>query len=196
MTNLQNHPDFVPAAHVEEVDAAVADALIPHTEKAAIRALGAVSDLSDQEPLYAAAAGVLTTAVIMRDGPTWRTGTRILASHLLATALRGVVKKMVDRTRPEAAARRGDYVLREGKRYESDFNSFPSGHTAGAVAFALSVSRDNRGARWPAGSLAILAGAAQILRSRHYVTDVVAGAAIGIAADALIDAMIVRAKRF
>lgn len=195
MTDLKNLPHFEPAAPVEEVDAAVADVLIPHAEKAAIRALGAVSDLSDQEPLYAAAAAVLVTATVLRDGPTWRTGTRILASHLLATALRGVIKKMVDRTRPEAAARRGDYVLREGERHESDFNSFPSGHTAGAVAVAMAVGRDNPGARLPAISLAAVSGAAQILRSRHYVTDVVAGAVIGIVADELIDAVIVRARR-
>lgn len=194
MTDLQNHPDFEPAASVEEMDAAVADVFIPHEGGAAVTLLGAVSELSDQEPLYAAAAGVLATAVVLRDGPTWRTGTRILATHLLATALRGVIKKMVDRTRPEAAARRGDYVLRHGERHESDFNSFPSGHTAGAVAVALAVARDNSGARLPAYVLAALAGAAQIIRSRHYVTDVAAGAVIGIAADQLIDALIVKAK--
>lgn len=195
MTDLQNHPHFEPSAPGEGMDAAVADVLIPHAEGTAIKALGAVSDLSDQEPLYAAAAAVLATAMALRDGPTWRTGTRILASHLLATALRGVIKKMVDRTRPEAAARRGDYVLREGERHESDFNSFPSGHTAGAVAVALAVGRDNPATRVPAIGLAALSGAAQILRSRHYVTDVVAGAVIGIAADALVDAVIVRAQR-
>jgi membrane-associated phospholipid phosphatase len=195
VTNLQNLPDFEPAAPVEEVDAAIADVLIPYAEGAATKALGAVSDLSDQEPLYAAAAAVLATAAVLRDGPTWRTGTRILASHLLATALRGVIKKMVDRTRPEAAARRGDYVLREGERHESDFNSFPSGHTAGAVAVALAVGRDNSAARLPAIGLAALSGAAQVLRSRHYVTDVVAGAVIGVIADKLVDTIIVRARR-
>ncbi len=195
MADFENFPAFEPAAPIEEVDAAVASALIPHAGKAAVRALGPFGDLSDQEPLYAAAGAVLATGAVMRDGHVWRTGTRILASHLLATALRGVVKKLVDRTRPEAAARRDDYVLREGRRHESDFNSFPSGHTAGAVAVAMAVSRDNPAARGPAFAFATLSGAAQVLRSRHYVTDVVAGAIIGVAADALIDALIVRAKR-
>lgn len=195
MNRLDNHPDFEPVAPVEELDAAIADVLIPHAEKGVVEALGLFGDLSDQEPLYAAAAGVLVTATIMRDGPTWRTGTRMLASHLLATALRGVVKKMVDRTRPDAAARRDDYVLREGERYESDFNSFPSGHTAGAVAVALAVSRDNPGARNAAYALAALSGAAQVIRSRHYVTDVLAGAVIGILAEELIDTLIVRSKQ-
>lgn len=195
MTKLQNHPDIEAVAPAEEVDAAIADALLPHEGGLAVRALGAVSDLSDQEPMYAAAAGVLATALVMRDGPTWRTGTRVLATHLLATALRGVVKSMVDRTRPEAAARRGKYVLREGRRRDSDFNSFPSGHTAGAVAVALAVGRDNPAAKMPAYGLAALAGAAQIIRSRHYLTDVAAGALIGIAADHMIDALIVEARK-
>lgn len=195
MTQLKNLPDIDPIVPAEDVDTAVADALVPYAEDAAVRALGAVAELSDQEPLYAAAAGVLATAVVMRDGSTWRTGTRILAAHLLATALRGVVKSMVDRTRPEAAARRGDYVLRKGERHESDFNSFPSGHTAGAVAVAMAVGRDHPGARGPAFGLATLTGAAQIVRSRHYVTDVVAGAVIGVAAELLVDAVIVRAGK-
>lgn len=195
MTELDNLPDIEAVAPGEELDAAVADVLVPYAGKTLMQALGAVSDLSDQEPLYAASAAVLTTAVALRDGPTWRTGTRILAAHLLATAFRGIVKQLVDRTRPDAAARRGDYVLREGRRHDTDFNSFPSGHTAGAVAVALAVGRDHPGARGLALSLAAAAGAAQVLRSKHYVTDVVAGAVMGAAGEALVDALIVRARR-
>lgn len=195
MTKLDNLPDIDSNNSVEDLDAAVADVLVPHTERAAVKALGAVADLSDQEPLYAASAGVLLTAALLRDGPTWRTGTRILAAHLLATGLRGIAKQLVDRTRPEAAARRGDYVLRKGQRHESDFNSFPSGHTAGAVAVAMAVGRDNPGARLPALALATLAGVAQVIRSKHFVTDVLAGAAIGLVAEALVDGLINRAEK-
>jgi undecaprenyl-diphosphatase len=131
----------------------------------------------------------------MRDGPTWRAGTRILAAHLLATALRGVVKHLVDRTRPEAAARRGEYVFCEGEHHEGDFNSFPSGHTAGAVAVARAVSRAYPHAQVPAVGLAITAGAAQVIRSSHYISDVVAGAVIGWAAETMVDSLIRRAQR-
>jgi undecaprenyl-diphosphatase len=195
VTKLDNLPDINCVTPAEELDAAVADVLVPYAGQAAVEALGSVSDLSDQEPIYAACAAVLATAVVMRDGPTWRTGTRILAAHLLATGLRGIIKAMVDRTRPEAAARRGAYVLRKGRRHESDFSSFPSGHTAGAVAVAMAVGRDNPGARVTALSLAAVAGVAQVIRSKHYVTDVVAGALIGFAAEALVDALIRTAKR-
>lgn len=195
MTKPEKLPDLDAPAPAEELDAAVADVLLPHAGKAAVRAIGAVSDLSDQEPLYAAAAGTLGVAVLLRDGPTWRAGTRFLASHLLATALRGVVKKMVDRTRPDAAAERGEYVLREGQRHDSDFNSFPSGHAAGAVAVALAIGRDYPRARVPVLALAGAASAAQVLRSKHFVTDVAAGAVIGVAAEALVNALIRQAQR-
>jgi membrane-associated phospholipid phosphatase len=195
VTNLQNFPNFEPVAQVEEVDAAIADVLVPYVEQSGVRALGAVSDLTDQEPLYAAGAATLVTAALMRDGRTWRAGTRLIASHLLATALRGVVKQMVDRTRPDAAAERGEYVLRPGKRHDSDFSSFPSGHTSGAVAVALAVGRAYPESRHVALGLATAAGVAQVVRSKHYVSDIVAGAAIGWAADMLINALIRRAER-
>nr|WP_314444963.1 phosphatase PAP2 family protein [uncultured Sphingomonas sp.] len=195
MTDLENLPDFEPVAPVEELDAAIADTLIPHVGRSGVRALGAISDLTDQEPLYAAGAATLVVAAMMRDGRTWRAGTRIVASHLLATGLRGIVKQMVDRTRPDAAAERGEYVLREGQRRETDFNSFPSGHTAGAVAVACAVGHAYPASRQVALGLAAAAGVAQVVRSRHYVTDVVAGAMIGWAADVLVGALIDRAEQ-
>ncbi|WP_300974570.1 phosphatase PAP2 family protein [Sphingomonas sp. LHG3406-1] len=195
MTKFENLPDIEAPAPIEELDTAVADALLPIAGKAAVQGLGTVSDFSDQEPLYAASAAVLGTAALMRHGPTWRAGTRMLASHLLATALRGVVKQMVDRTRPDAAAERGEYVLRKGRRQDSDYNSFPSGHTAGALAFAMAVGRDYPAARIPALTLASAASLAQVVRSRHYVSDVVAGAVIGLAAEALVDALVSVAAR-
>lgn len=194
MTNSKKHGDENSEAPIEEVDQAVAEALIPYVGQSGVKAIGAVSDLTDQEPLYAAAAATLVTAALLRDGRTWRAGTRLLAAHLLATALRGIVKQMVDRTRPDAAAERGEYVLRPGERKDSDFNSFPSGHTAGAVAVARAVGRAYPRSRNVTLGLAAAAGLAQVVRSRHYVTDVLAGAMIGWAADSLVDALIDRAE--
>jgi membrane-associated phospholipid phosphatase len=188
-------PEATPVVPLEELDAAVATVLVPHAEEAAIEVIGEISDLSDQEPIYAGAAAFLAVAALTRDGPTWRAGTRILASHLLATALRGVVKRTVDRTRPDAAAKMGSYVFEEGERRASEYSSFPSGHSAGALAVALAVGRDYPRGRWPALGLAIAAGAAQVLRSKHYVSDVLAGAAVGWAAEAVIDGMVRRAAR-
>lgn len=188
-------PEIEDATPVEEADAAVADALIPYAGHAVVEAIGELSDLSDQEPLYAASAAVIVTGLILRDERTVQAGLRILAAHLLATALRGVVKKSVDRTRPDKAARDGQYELRKGRRYESDFNSFPSGHSAGAFAVAGAVSRHYPSAAPIAIGLAGAASAAQVLRSKHFISDIVAGAAIGIIAESLIDRLLRRAER-
>jgi hypothetical protein len=45
-------------------------------------------------------------------------------------------------------------------------------------------------------ALAGVASAAQVIRSKHFVSDVVAGAAIGWAAAALTGALVRRAERF
>ncbi|MCW3797249.1 phosphatase PAP2 family protein [Sphingomonas sp. BN140010] len=180
---------------LEQADLAVAGTLLPLSGDLAVRAIGAVSDLSDQEPLYAASAAVIATAAVMRDNRTLQTGLRLLATHLFATALRGVVKQTVDRTRPIAAAERGHYELGPGERYESDFNSFPSGHSAGAVAVARVIARRYPGASGPALGLAAASAGAQVLRSKHYLTDVVAGAAIGWMAEELLHALLARCER-
>jgi undecaprenyl-diphosphatase len=195
MSEHLHYPDVEPHVPLEELDAAVATALVPMAEEGTIKAIGEVSDLSDQEPLYAGAAAFLAVAALARHGPTWRSGTRILAAHLLATGLRGIIKELVDRTRPDAAARLGRYVFREGQRRDSDYSSFPSGHTAGALAVALAVGRDYPRGRWPALGTAAAASVAQVIRSKHYVSDVVAGAAIAWGAEVLIDRLIRRAAR-
>jgi len=183
------------ASTLEQADLAVAGKLLPFSGDVAVRAIGAVSDLSDQEPLYAAAAGVIATGVLLRDDWTFQTGLRILASHLLATALRGVIKQTIDRTRPIAAAERGAYELGPGQRYEADFNSFPSGHSAGAVAVARVVARRYPNSSRLAMSLAAAGSGAQVLRSKHYLTDVVAGATIGWVAEEVLHALLTRCER-
>jgi membrane-associated phospholipid phosphatase len=194
MSDLQ-HPTVNGGSAVEKADAAVADAFLPAAGNGLVRGMGATSDLTDQEPLYAAAGAVIGTGLILRDERTIRAGTRLLASHLLATALRGVIKHMVDRTRPDVAAERGEYELSKGERFESDFNSFPSGHTAGAVAAARALGRHYPGSRGAWLGLAGAAAAAQVFRSKQYVTDVVAGAAIGFIAEEAVHRLLCRAER-
>jgi membrane-associated phospholipid phosphatase len=181
---------------VEKADLAVARPLLKAAWFGPVRALGAASDLSDQEPLYAATATFALTGALFRDLRAFRAGTEMLAAHLLATALRGIVKQLVDRTRPIAAAERGQYESGKGERYESDFNSFPSGHTAGAVAVAMAARRSYPEAGPAVLTLAGAASMAQVIRSKHYVSDVVAGAAIGLVAAALTGALVSRAERF
>jgi membrane-associated phospholipid phosphatase len=194
MTKLEL-PDVNASTPIEEVDAAVATVLVPHAERGLVQLVGNASDLTDQEPLYAAAGAMIGTGLLMRDERTVLAGTRMLAAHLLATALRGVVKSLVVRTRPDAAARRGEYDFKVGEQRESEFSSFPSGHTAGAVAAARALGRHYPGSHHGWSALAAAASATQVLRSKHYVTDVLAGTAIGLVAEIAIDRVIRAAER-
>ena len=63
------------------------------------------------------------------------------------------------------------------------------------MAVARAVGRAYPGAHQVALGLAGAAGAAQVVRSKHYVSDVVAGAVIGWAAEMIVDAVIRRAAR-
>ncbi|MFN2473021.1 MAG: phosphatase PAP2 family protein, partial [Sphingomicrobium sp.] len=74
-----------------------------------------------------------------------------------------------------------------GRHDSSPYNSFPSGHTAGAVAVARAIGRDYPGIRVPALALAAGIAAVQVPRGKHYVSDVLAGAFIGLAADVAVE---------
>ena len=101
----------------------------------------------------------------------------MLASHLLATFIKGQVKQRVDRTRPFVIHEEGRYeVGTQAPRDEGKYNSFPSGHTAGAVAVAEALIREYPDTASPArlwaGAIALI----QVPRCSHYPSDSAAGA--------------------
>jgi membrane-associated phospholipid phosphatase len=74
------------------------------------------------------------------------------------------------------------YTIREPRRYDHNIrNSFPSGHTTTAFAFASVVGAEH-GLSWgiPAYAIATLVGVSRVNDNAHYPHDVVAGATIGI----------------
>ena len=150
---------------VESLDQAVADAVQrarrPDWEPAMHWASAA------GKPLVVAAglAGVL--AVDLVGGAGWGT-LRVAVAALAGTNLvvEGL-KRAVDRTRPD------------GERKRSN-SSFPSSHAANAFALAWVLS-----ARWRRAAplwvaLALVVAFSRIYLNRHYLSDVVAGALIGL----------------
>jgi membrane-associated phospholipid phosphatase len=169
-----------------DADAAVVAAVKPWKKSAPVRALEHVADLGDQPPMRILCGAVIAAGILLRDRRLAGTGVRMLAAHTVATLAKDFVKKRVDRTRPRSMHRPGkDHRPAPGRREAKEETSFPSGHSAGAAAVARAFARDYPEYAAPAYGAAALLALAQIPRCAHYPTDVGAGLAIGIAAEAV-----------
>jgi undecaprenyl-diphosphatase len=152
-----------------------------------VKAIGAASEIGDQPPLYAICGAIIAAGLVLDDPRTLRAGARMMAAHVVAIVLKSAFKHSIDRTRPDLIAE-GRYKLGKGERDEHDFNSFPSGHTASSIAVARAVGREYPGLHGAALATASAVAVTQVVRSAHYVSDIVAGAAVGLVAEKAIDA--------
>jgi membrane-associated phospholipid phosphatase len=156
------------------------------SEHPVVRVTGFLSELADQPPTVAINLATIALGLIGQDRRMARTGVRMLATHGLATLAKGMIKRNVDRARPNLPSDHEDHVPTPGDRNEGPQNSFPSGHTAGAVAVARAVVREYPQAALPAYAGAAAIAVIQIPRGTHFPIDVVAGAAIGWTAEWLV----------
>jgi hypothetical protein len=113
-------------------------------------------------------AGLYTTGWFAKNTKLGQTGGDIIRAQILSQAYVQVLKFSVQRERPDG----------------SDHYSFPSGHSASAFATA-GVLQHHYG--WKVGVPAtIVAGyvaTARVYDSKHYLSDVIFGGAMGIAAE-------------
>jgi undecaprenyl-diphosphatase len=168
------------ASAPEKADVAVTEAVAPYADSLPVRLLSTFSKLGDQPPMLALSGAVLGAGLLRGDARMARAGGRMIAAHLLATAAKNMIKRRIDRTRPGVLVEEGRYRMKPGKNRAKAVTSFPSGHSAGAIAVAAAFAQEypeHRAAAYAAaGAIAI----AQIPRCAHYPTDVAAGTAIGL----------------
>ncbi|MET9394880.1 phosphatase PAP2 family protein [Streptomyces sp. NPDC006624] len=136
--------------------------------------LSAVEEAAESTKLWCGA------AVAMAAFGGWR-GRKAAAAGLTALALaqlvsNGVGKRLADRPRPPK-----EWFPHDEVDDRPDSSSFPSGHTAAAVAFTAAVVPT-----WQTAGIACAVPAAMVAVERvqsgaHYPSDVAAGAAIGLA---------------
>ena len=167
---------------IEDADIAIAHAAAPLRDTPPVKALGWLSELADQPPLMSICAATLVFGLITRNARLARTGARMLAAEMLATKIKSFVKHRVDRTRPHVEDEGGEYRMAPGSNHASEVNSFPSGHTAGAVAVARAIASDYPEHKLAATLVAGGVAAIQIPRSKHYLSDLAAGALVGVIA--------------
>jgi len=164
------------------VDRKVTHDAAKHRDKPSVKFFGMLSEGADQPPLLLLGAGTLMAGVLLRQPTILRTGARMLASEIVATGMKTVIKRSVDRTRPKKAIESGTHKFEAGDSKEHDQSSFPSGHTAGAVAVAGALAQGSPVKGAAAYALAGGVAAMQLPRGKHYLLDTVAGAAIGFVA--------------
>lgn len=156
------------------VDKRLLAAAIRHRSPAADRVMTTASDLANRSMLWLAVAGVLTATG--RRRPRTAAASGLLGIGFAATLVNGPLKFAWRRDRPPIVfAGGGEPLLPLPRTF-----SFPSGHSASALAFATGVT-----SALPAAGPVVLPMAATVAYSRvhtgvHYPSDVAVGAAVGV----------------
>lgn len=165
-------------------------------ERRPVALLGKMSEVADQPPLVAISLVTIAAGAILRRGHVVRTGTRMLIAHALATGAKTILKTSIDRTRPAKALADGEHQAGAGSgASDTALNSFPSGHTAGAVSIAQAVAHTTPSLAIPIRVAAAAIAAIQLPKGKHYPSDVAAGAALGWAAERLSGVLITAGER-
>lgn len=144
----------------------------------------------------ALAAVLLLATPANADEDDWATASDIGRGALVATALglpavqgdwEGAKQAAFSLGATYAVTTGLKLVIEEERPDDSNDKSFPSGHTSSSFAAAATLHKRHG---WevgvPAHAVAILVGAARVKAKKHFVHDVIAGAAIGEAAGWLI----------
>jgi membrane-associated phospholipid phosphatase len=160
---------------LRELDSSAADWGHAHATHLSTRLLQLVTDLGDWTAIPVI--GVIVIAFELRRRPSWYLIPFVLVATLGDVAITNAIKDLVDRARPTlnpVAAQLGP--------------SFPSGHSSTAAAFyaslALILSR-GRSARvralliGGAAGIATAVAESRVLLDLHWVSDVIAGLALG-----------------
>lgn len=123
-------------------------------------------------------------ALVGADGVS-EFGMRSVQALVAADALATLFKFGLGRQRPDAGGEPD--VFRPGQ-WNHDYFSFPSGHTAHVFALAsvLDGTTDAAWVPWLVYPTAAAVGASRIVKKKHWPTDVIAGAAVGVFAGELV----------
>ncbi|MEU0677229.1 phosphatase PAP2 family protein [Streptomyces sp. NPDC006172] len=142
----------------------------PHVGKV----LSAVEESAESTKLWCGAAAGMAWLGGWRGRKAAAVGLSALVMAQLVS--NGLCKQLADRPRPPK-----EWFPHDEVDDRPDSSSFPSGHTAAAVAFTAAVAPS-----WPAAGAAcavpaVLVALERVQSGAHYPSDVAAGAAIGLA---------------
>ncbi|WP_182084031.1 phosphatase PAP2 family protein [Aureimonas sp. ME7] len=182
----QSQPTPAQPNDLEAIDRSIGEEMAEARHHPAVRFLGWLSEIADQPQLASVCGLTVLLGLVRRDERLAATGLQMLGAHALATFAKSCLKRAINRTRPKVAVEEGRYEMELGTSRNGDDQSFPSGHTAGAVAVAGVVALRHPAAALPACALALGVSAIQVPRGKHYPGDLAAGVAIGVLASGLV----------
>lgn len=99
-------------------------------------------------------------------------------AQCLSVAFVRVTKVLIGRARPDIYLKKGIYGF-HGLEWNHHFHSFPSGHTLMIFTLATSLSLAFPRFKWPLFTLATLLSLSRVFLAKHYLSDVMGTAAIG-----------------
>lgn len=136
--------------------------------------------------IFAHGTGLFVTgALIWTLAPSYRKNLpRLLAAYGLAGLVVNLIKLLIPRLRPSAGPETN--LPETTLNWEYVSQSFPSGHSAAAVALGLSLAILFPRGKWVFMTLAALACLQRVVFDAHWPSDVLAGAAIGVWAVAML----------
>jgi len=182
---MTNKNDKGPAPRLLALDQKIHDIARPYADLPPMRLLERIGKVGDQPPMLSLSTAVFAASLLSERPRMMFAGTRMIAAHLVATAAKNVVKRRIDRERPAPRAGKASHP-RPGRQDSKRMTGFPSGHTAGAVAVARAFGRAYPEHATKALGAAGLVALAQVAARKHYLTDVLTGLAIGLAAEAAV----------
>lgn len=142
-----------------------------------------LSVAADHSRISLAVAGLLA----LRPGRSRRAALLGAAAVGVASAAANLVgKQVIRRPRPDRPETGADLERQVPMPASA---SFPSGHTAAAVAFAVAVGSELPAAAAPLGALACAVGYSRVHTGVHYPGDVAAGMVLGVASAAIVSAV-------
>ncbi|HXE57286.1 MAG TPA: phosphatase PAP2 family protein [Gemmatimonadales bacterium] len=132
--------------------------------------------MGQPEVYLAIGTGLLASGALSRRPEVVRAGARISASLAVASASASAAKLILGRPRPRSSLDGDDFFPFSGH------DALPSGHTTMAFALATALSDEIRDPWATAGLYALACGTAwsRLNDNDHWITDVVAGAAVGV----------------
>jgi membrane-associated phospholipid phosphatase len=184
--NVQDKLDPL-AERLLDFDGAAREVFAGVEDSAVAGPLHLFSKLGDQPELRTISGALVIAGSFGGSDRLVRAGTRMIIAHELATFAKDLIKTDIDRKRPRSAKKRDEKKPRPGNHQSKEITSFPSGHSAGAIAAARAFSREFPEYGAAAITAATLVAASQVPRRAHYPTDVAAGLALGLAAEKLVD---------